>query len=118
MLPPVYEDVACAASALLAVAEGRRDALLDRLLREARMARVHRLRRGRIHRLWGDGSLMAEALRREIDRRPLTDPEFRAEVVRVLRALPDQPRMQDRQSETEGSNASRSGSMSSPHSVQ
>ncbi|MGR3464713.1 DUF7742 family protein [Limimaricola sp.] len=50
-------------AALLSVPPGARAALAARIVGEARAADAWRKRMGRAHPLWGDGSLMAAALR-------------------------------------------------------
>ncbi|MEL6645100.1 MAG: hypothetical protein AAFQ79_14300 [Pseudomonadota bacterium] len=69
---------------------------LYRMLREAEAAGAHRVRHDRMHPIWGDGSLMAVALRRPRVAEPfLDDRAFRESLQLVLTAF-DQPRAQDR----------------------
>ena len=58
-----------------------------------------------MHPLWGDGSLMAAALRRPVVPEPdLSDADYLRALLRVLEALDRaQPRAQDRQVGTAGS---------------
>ena len=63
-----------------------RAALAARIVAEARAADAWRRRMGRAHPLWGDGSLMAAALRHAA--RPLP-PSFGPEARRALRQVLD-----------------------------
>jgi len=63
-------DASAVARVLRAAPFARREWLLERMLREAGRARAHVRRTGRAHPCWGDGSLMAVALRR----RPMGEP--------------------------------------------
>lgn len=77
-----------AVAALLAARPGARPALAARIVAEARAADAWRRRMGRAHPLWGDGSLMAAALRHPS--RPLPPslgPEARAALRQLLDAL-------------------------------
>lgn len=121
MRPARLGDATAAARVLLARPEGRWPWVMARMLAEARAADGRVRARGRPHPRWGDGSLMAAALRRRPGPEPaLDDARFRRALVAVLAGLEalDQPRMQDRQRGTAGSRASRSSAISSPQSVQ
>ena len=75
-------------AALLAARPEARPALAGRIVAEARAADAWRRRMGRAHPLWGDGSLMAAALRHPA--RPLPPslgPEARAALRQLLDAL-------------------------------
>lgn len=88
MRPVLHGDVVAAARALLAVAEADRDALSERMLDEAGWADACRKRTGRAHPVWGDGSLMAAALRRGPPPEPLlNDTEYCTCLIRVLEAV-------------------------------
>lgn len=79
-------------AALLAVPPGARAGLAARIVAEARVADAWRKRQGRAHPLWGDGSLMAAALR--YPRAPLPPslgPEARAALRQLLDALDGSP---------------------------
>ena len=56
-------DLLAAARVLAPVAPAGRGRVMDRLLREAHAAHLYAKRFGRDHPLWGNGSLMARALR-------------------------------------------------------
>lgn len=64
MRPLLLSDVTAAARALLAVPEVGRHALCARLLREADWADRYARRLGKVHPLWGNGTLKAAAFRR------------------------------------------------------
>lgn len=82
-------DVSVVARVLLAAPPQSRSWRLERMLAEARSARAHVARSGRAHRLWGDGSLMAVALRRAPPSEPsLANSAFCACLVMVLQRLP------------------------------
>lgn len=88
MRPLLHGDVSCAARALLAVAPGKRAALCRRMLREAEAADRFRLRHGRLHPRWGNGSLMAAARGHPMADEPgFDDAGYRRCLVLVLRAL-------------------------------
>lgn len=117
--PVTISDAIAAARVLLALPPLRRPWALRRMLREATLAEAHRRATGRMHARWGDGTLMSAALRRPCRPEPrLDDPNYRACLIAVLKALGPQPRAQDRQSATAGFVSSRAGAISSPQSVQ
>ncbi len=62
MRPVLHGDVVAAARALYPLEVGARATTLDSLLRRAAWADAFRKRTGRVHPVWGDGSLMAVAL--------------------------------------------------------
>lgn len=72
MRPVLHGDVSNAARALLGVPKTMRSGLLDRLIREAEAADRHVRRTGRLHPLWGNGSLMSAARKRVL----VTEPGF------------------------------------------
>ncbi len=59
--------------ALLRVPAARRVWLCHRMMREADLADIFRLRTGQAHRRWGNGSLMASARRRLLAPEPRFD---------------------------------------------
>lgn len=80
-------DALAAARALCRVAPERRLRRLFRMCWEADRANAYRLRTARMHPIWGDGSLMAAALRRKpVLAGSLDDPEFRTALILVLGA--------------------------------
>ncbi len=108
-----------AARALLAQPAPRRPFVLWRMLREAARAEAYRQASGRMHPVWGDGTLMASALRRPCTPEPsLEDADYRKCLIAVLTALGPQPFAQDRQSATAGFVSSRARAIASPQSVQ
>lgn len=113
-------DVSAAARALRLHPERRWAWVIRRLLAEARAGAAHLTARGRPHPRYGDGTLMAAALRRAPAPAPtLEDARFRRALVAVLLAMDGpHPRAQDRQVGVVGSSSSRPGAISSPHSVQ
>ncbi|WP_267139209.1 DUF7742 family protein [Anianabacter salinae] len=68
----MHGDVVAAARVLKGVPGSLRAALLVRLLRQTEAADRFRRAQGRLHPLWGDGSLMAAALAR----RPGPEPHL------------------------------------------
>lgn len=118
MLRVQMADAVAAARALMALEPYQREMSLTRMLCEASVAEAHRQQTGLMHPIWGDGSLMAAALRRPVMPEPsLRDAEYRACLIAVLQRL-GQPCMQDRHLGAAGSSDRRSGAISSPHSVQ
>lgn len=67
----VHADITAAARVLLAVPEPHRAALGARLLREAHWADHFVKRKGRVHRLWGNGTLRAAAYARPLAAEPM-----------------------------------------------
>lgn len=122
MRPVLHGDVTAAARALYLLPEEERGSALARLMDEARWADAYRKRTGRAHPFWGDGSLMAAALRRPVAKEPvLSDADYCRCLIRVFEALVArraQPRAQETQSGTAGSISSRFSAIGSPHSVQ
>lgn len=81
-------DVSAAACVLLALAPEARPRVLARLLAEAETADAYRLETGRLHPLWGNGSLRAAALTRPRAAEPYwDDPEYAACMALVFEAL-------------------------------
>ncbi len=77
MLPVLHGDVCAAARALLAVPSGQRARLCRRMIREADRARAHVGATGRIHPLYGNGSLMSAARKRMlVDEPGFDDPDY------------------------------------------
>jgi hypothetical protein len=66
----VHADIAATARVILAVPETERSALAQRMLREAHWADHFVKRTGRVHRLWGNGTLRAAAYRRRLAAEP------------------------------------------------
>ncbi|GGH25998.1 hypothetical protein SAMN05444007_103146 [Cribrihabitans marinus] len=88
MRPVLHGDVASAARALLAVPRAQRDALCVRMIREAGIASRHVQRTGRIHLLFGNGSLMSAARKRVLADEPgFDDVEYCQCFETVLRAV-------------------------------
>ena len=88
MRPILHGDVVSAARVLLKTPGDARGACLSRMMDEARWADAYRKRTGRAHPCWGDGSLMAAALRRNPAAEPeIEDPEYCQCLVLVLEGL-------------------------------
>ena len=86
-------DVIAAARVLAPWPRACRPKLLWRLVQEAAHADAHRRRTGRMHPAWGDGSLMAAALRRRVAKEPsLADEDYREAVILVLDWIGRHPR--------------------------
>lgn len=84
----MHTDAVAAARVLLRHRRERRPWILHRMLAEAAIADDWRLRTGRVHPRWGDGSLMAAALRRPTaNEPPLSDPAWCRLVAYVYLAL-------------------------------
>lgn len=62
MRPVLHGDVVAAARVLYVLPEALRLAELKRLIRKARWADAFRRQSGKVHPVWGDGSLMTAAL--------------------------------------------------------
>lgn len=67
-----HSDITAAARVLLAVPEELRAELCQRMLREAHWADHFTKRTGRLHALWGNGSLRAAAHARRLAPEPAT----------------------------------------------
>lgn len=88
MRPVLHGDVSCAARALLRLPGPQRAGLCRRLLAEAEAADRHVGRTGRLHPLFGNGSLMSAARKRMLADEPgFDDPEYCRCFEMVLRAL-------------------------------
>ncbi len=73
----MHTDAIAAARVLLRHRRERRPWVMHRMLAEAASADAWRRRTGRLHPRWGDGSLMATALRRPLaGEPPLADPAW------------------------------------------
>lgn len=70
MRPVLHGDVSAAARALLAVAQPDRGALCVRMIHEAELADRHLERTGKLHPVYGNGSLMAVARNRALADEP------------------------------------------------
>jgi len=70
MRPVLHGDVSNAARALLNVPGQLRQELCERMIREADAADVYARREGRLHPLWGNGSLMSAARKRALADEP------------------------------------------------
>ena len=88
MRPVGHGDVSAAACVLLRAAHADRPRLLGRMLAEAETADAYRREVGRLHPLWGNGSLMGAALGRPRAPEPfLDDPDYAACMALVFEAL-------------------------------
>lgn len=70
MRPFLHGDISAAARALLAVPSLERDRLCARMIAEAELADRHARATGRLHPLYGNGSLMAVARSRALPDEP------------------------------------------------
>lgn len=81
-------DAVLAARVLARLSGRLRLWVLYRMLREAEAAGAHRVKYDRMHPIWGDGSLMAVAMRRPRVSEPFLDNRaFRDSLKLVLAAL-------------------------------
>ena len=84
----MHGDVVAAARVLYSMPESLRDAAIAQLLQESVWANRHRKAHGRVHPVWGDGSLMSAALnRRPVAEPPLSDADYCDCLARVFEAL-------------------------------
>ena len=70
MRPVLHGDVSAAARVLLTVPRPERDRLCARMLAEAELADRHVAATGRLHPVFGNGSLMAAARGRKLANEP------------------------------------------------
>jgi len=70
MRPVLHGDIVAAARVLFLLPAAERPAALEDLFRRAAWADDYRRRTGRMHPVWGDGSLMSVALRRDTPPEP------------------------------------------------
>ena len=90
MRPVLHGDVSNAARALLYVPEMFRADLCERMILECEAADSYVSRVGRLHPLWGNGSLMSAARKRMLADEPtFDDVEYCACFEMVLRQLSD-----------------------------
>ncbi|WP_300516676.1 hypothetical protein [Aliiroseovarius sp.] len=88
MRPLGHGDLSAAGCALLSVVPAARPALLTRMLVEAEAADAYRRDTGRLHPLWGNGSLMSVAMVRPRRREPfLDDPDYAACLAMIFDAV-------------------------------
>lgn len=73
MRPVLHGDVSNAARALLRVPPGLRKGLCARMITEAEAADAYARGSGRVHPLWGNGSLMSAARKRMLADEPTFD---------------------------------------------
>lgn len=84
----LHGDLTAAARVLRTVAPAAREGLLLRMIAEAEVADRYRRRLGRVHPRFGDGSLMAAALRRRPRPEPfLSDSDYLCCLGQVIAAL-------------------------------
>lgn len=90
MRPVLHGDATTTARALLAVAPDVRPSFLARLIARAEAADRYRLKTGRAHPLWGNGTLMACAFAHGVAPEPGLDaPDYLDCLIAVLAALRD-----------------------------
>lgn len=122
MRPFTIGDVLCAARYLLLFEPPSRHAAARSLVQRATAADRWRGQRGRAHRCWGNGTLMAAAgLAPLPPTPPLGDPGFLDALCVMLGSLRDaapQPDAQEMQRRAVGSSSSRRAAISSSHSSQ
>ncbi|MEM8576242.1 MAG: hypothetical protein AAGF60_00170 [Pseudomonadota bacterium] len=88
MRPLAHIDLTDAARALLAQPAPHRPDLCARMIREADWADRYRRRLGRLHDLWGDGTLSAAARQRQrAPERRLSDRDYCTCLEMVLHAV-------------------------------
>lgn len=88
MRPVLHGDVSAAARVLLAVPPTDRNRLCTRMIHEAELADKHVGQTGRLHPLFGNGSLMAAARSRRLADEPgFDDPQYCQCFEMVLRHL-------------------------------
>lgn len=88
MRPVLHGDLSSVARALLAMSPDMRARALCRMIGEADAADAHVRRTGRLHRIWGNGSLMAAARRRTLAAEPgFDDIDYCRCFAMVLEAL-------------------------------
>jgi hypothetical protein len=88
MRPVLHGDVVGAARALLAVEAGDRNSLIHRLMMQAHWANKYRQMWGKVHPIWGDGSLEVAAVQHRQMPEPYLDaPEYCECMITVFEAL-------------------------------
>ncbi|SDW28694.1 hypothetical protein SAMN05444358_101413 [Ruegeria halocynthiae] len=88
MRPILHGDISAAARALLVAPPPERDLLSARMIAEAELADQHVARTGRLHPVYGNGSLMAAARCRPLADEPnFDDPQYCQCFEMVLRKL-------------------------------
>lgn len=88
MRPVLHGDVSSAARVLLRAPEAQRRDLCERMIREAEAADDHVRRFGKLHPLFGNGSLMSAARKRVLATEPgFDDLSYCACFELVLRCL-------------------------------
>ncbi|WP_170468561.1 DUF7742 family protein [Ruegeria arenilitoris] len=88
MRPILHGDVSAAARVLLNAPPASRENLCTTMLREAELADIHVGQTGRLHPLFGNGSLMMAARTRSLADEPnFDDPQYCQCFEMVLRCL-------------------------------
>ena len=124
MRPLRPADVMAAARALLSAPTAVRPELMRRMMVEADMADSYRRRLGRVHRIWGNGTLASAALVRPLAAWQKPDDSDLLECLALVtdallvRDRIGHPLAQDMQRRTVGSSSRRAGAISSPQSAQ
>lgn len=122
MIPVIYNDVLAAVSVVAAAPPSRRRAVMAGLIETAEIAARYRGLHHAAHPVYGDGSLMAAALRhaRHGDTSFQTRDGLAAWhcVLTALLERRDQPDAQPMQRREVGSTSSRLTAISSPHASQ
>ncbi|WP_170382793.1 DUF7742 family protein [Ruegeria atlantica] len=68
----LHGDISAAARALMAAPPSERDRLCSRMIEEAELADKHVIQKGKLHPIFGNGSLMAAARNRKL----VDEPNF------------------------------------------
>jgi len=90
MRPVRHDDVSDAARALLAVPETNCAGAARAMIERAHWADLYRKQTGKLHPLWGDGSLGGVARMRLLPPEPpLREPRFQCRMAQVFLALCD-----------------------------
>lgn len=90
MRPVLHGDIVSAARAVLTLPSGARKPAIRRMFLQAEAADTYRLRHGKAHPVWGNGSLMAVARMQPLPAEPaLGDTDYCACMADVFEALID-----------------------------
>jgi len=120
-----HGDVVSAARCLLTLPEAERAWAMDRMLMQAHAADRYARRLGRVHPIWGAGTLSDVARAGRLPPEPGLEDRAYCSCLELVfarltawRARADQPEAQSTQRVWVGSSASRFGAMGSPQSSQ
>lgn len=84
MRPVLLNDVTTTARALLSVRECAREAVCERIFRFAERGDHYTRNKGKVHRLWGDGTLLSAARQWPVAPEPTFDNDSYCQCIEMV----------------------------------